>query len=435
MDMMSSFRSLVGFAACAAGAVVMAALGYYFRHKCGHEERRTEAFEGTPVHEGFSQGCSQTVQATMWWPGDQIFSFIVLYPVQIVSSGFLQSSDGHKDTQMDKANPEGCLAKAEEEEDEEEDEVSVVQLNSEELHVLNLEDKVMELEKLLSELHRESEIKSKELEQERQAHRVLKEKYTEMEVVGQNEGLLKSCLDEAEERAKIAVESNAQLERENSNLKNQVKTLHGSVEKLEGELHETQQMCEQILKGQQSELTNLECGSRVREELLFKELEREQKFYCTLWVNYKNTVSCLDEAEERVKIAVESNAQLEYQNSVLLEQRKTLQDSVERLEEQLCETHGKGAKLLKSTLKNENVFLKDRVQTLVESGQTLERQLHETQRLYEEMLSERERERTDHRTLLSQYEHIKGSLAEFQKKAENAQDCRTLEKEMFCKSH
>ncbi|XP_053508036.1 tropomyosin-like isoform X5 [Ictalurus furcatus] len=418
MDMMSSFRSLVGFAACAAGAVVMAALGYYFRHKCGHEERRTEAFEGTPVHED---------------------------PVQIVSSGFLQSSDGHKDTQMDKANPEGCLAKAEEEEDEEEDEVSVVQLNSEELHVLNLEDKVMELEKLLSELHRESEIKSKELEQERQAHRVLKEKYTEMEVVGQNEGLLKSCLDEAEERAKIAVESNAQLERENSNLKNQVKTLHGSVEKLEGELHETQQMCEQILKGQQSELTNLECGSRVREELLFKvaresemkseELEREQKFYCTLWVNYKNTVSCLDEAEERVKIAVESNAQLEYQNSVLLEQRKTLQDSVERLEEQLCETHGKGAKLLKSTLKNENVFLKDRVQTLVESGQTLERQLHETQRLYEEMLSERERERTDHRTLLSQYEHIKGSLAEFQKKAENAQDCRTLEKEMFCKSH
>lgn len=60
-----------------------------------------------------------------------------------------------------------------------------------------------------------------------------------------------------------------------------------------------------------------------------------------------NFQSCLDEAEERVKIAVEANAQLEYQNSVLLEQRKTLQDSVERLKEQLCETHGKGARLLK----------------------------------------------------------------------------------------
>ncbi|XP_053095827.1 uncharacterized protein LOC128317071 isoform X1 [Pangasianodon hypophthalmus] len=164
---MLSFKSLVKFAVCAAGAGAVAA-GVYYVHKRGDEERSTEAFEGTPVDEA---------------------------PVQRASSGFLHSSDGHKDTQMDKATPEGSVAEAEEK--KEKDEVSGVQLNSEELYVLNLEHRVMELEKLLCEAHRQSEMKSKECEQEQQAPRVLMEKYDEVkEVVKQNEELRKECEQE-----------------------------------------------------------------------------------------------------------------------------------------------------------------------------------------------------------------------------------------------
>ncbi|XP_053499413.1 protein FAM184A-like isoform X2 [Ictalurus furcatus] len=406
MDMMSSCRSLVGLAACAAGAVVMAAGGYYYVHKCGLEERKTEAFEGTPVHED---------------------------PVQIVSSGFLQSSDGHKDTQMDKASPEACLEKAEEKDEEEE--VSVVQLNSEELHVPNLVEKVTELEKLFSVVHRKSEIKSKELEQERQAQRVLKEKYEDM----------KSCLDEAEERAKIALESNAQLEHENSNLKDQVTTLQGSVEKLDGEPHE---MCEEKSKSQKCELMKLEEIRRNMEEMLFevvrefkkerKERERERQYYCDLLAGYEDT-------KER----------LEHENANLKDQVTTLHGSVEKLEgelhetQQMCEEKLKGqeSELMKLEFRRksleEMLFEVVRDTALIIKSQKCElMKLEEIRRNMEEMLfevvrefkkerKERERERKDHRNLLSQYEHIKGSRADAQKNAQNTQRCSTLEKEML----
>lgn len=50
---------------------------------------------------------------------------------------------------------------AEPEEKNEKDEVSGVEMNTEAHDVLNLENRVMELEKLLSEAHRESELKNK----------------------------------------------------------------------------------------------------------------------------------------------------------------------------------------------------------------------------------------------------------------------------------
>lgn len=50
---------------------------------------------------------------------------------------------------------------AEPEEKNEKDEVSGVEMNTEALYVLDLENRVMELEKLLSEAHRESELKNK----------------------------------------------------------------------------------------------------------------------------------------------------------------------------------------------------------------------------------------------------------------------------------
>ncbi|XP_053498672.1 tropomyosin alpha-1 chain-like isoform X1 [Ictalurus furcatus] len=443
---MSSCRSLVGLAAYATGAIVMAAGGYYYVHKCGHEERRTEAFEGTPVDED---------------------------PVQIVSSGFLQSSDGHKDTQMDKANPEGCLEKAEEK--DEEDEVSVVQLNSEELHVPNLVEKVTQLEKLFSVVHRKSEIKSKELEQERQAQRVLKEKYEDMKnnlehensnlkdqvktLQGSVEKLEGEPHEMCEEKLKSQKcelmkleeirrnmeemlfevvrefkkerkerererqyycdllagyeDTKERLEYKNSNLKDQVTTLHGSVEKLERELHETQQMCEEKLRGQKCELMNLEFRRKNLDEMLF-EVVRDAGLIIK---------SCLDEAEERAKIALESNAQLEHENSNLKDQVTTLQGSVEKLERELHETQQMCEEKLKSQ--------KCELMKLEEIRRNMEEMLFEVVREFKKERKEREREQKDHTNLLSQYEHIKGCPADTQKNAQNTQRCSTLEKEML----
>lgn len=65
-----------------------------------------------------------------------------------------------------------------------------------------------------------------------------------------------------------------------------------------------------------------------------------------------NFQSSLAEAEERARIAVESNVQLEYENSILTEQIKTLHGSVEKLEGQLCETHKTRVKLMKVSKKS-----------------------------------------------------------------------------------
>ncbi|MCI4386182.1 hypothetical protein PGIGA_G00059390 [Pangasianodon gigas] len=305
-----------------------------------------------------------------------MFLLLHLDPVQRASS------DGHKDTQMDKATPEGSLAEAEEK--KEKDEVSGVQLNSEELYVLNLEHRVMELEKLLCEAHRQSEMKSKECEQEQQAHRVLKEKCDEMkEVEKQNDELCKEC--EQERQA------------------------HSILKKEHDEMKEVVKQYEELLKGHESKLIDLEDRRRCLEELLFEVVQESEM----------KSKSSLAEAEERAKIALESNAQLEYENSILMEQVKTLQGSVENLKGQLCVIHRTRVKLLKNTLEHENSSLKDQVKTLQCSVEKLEGQLHETHRMCKEILNEWERERQYHSTLLSQYEDVKVSLAEVEKSAQN----------------
>lgn len=57
-----------------------------------------------------------------------------------------------------------------------------------------------------------------------------------------------SSLAEAEERAKIAVESNAQLKNENSILVDQINILQNSVGKLEEQCHQIQKMHTNLLK-------------------------------------------------------------------------------------------------------------------------------------------------------------------------------------------
>ncbi|KAF4085603.1 hypothetical protein AMELA_G00097060 [Ameiurus melas] len=178
--------------------------------------------------------------------------------------------------------------------------------------------------------------------------------------------------------SKLQLSTKDTLEDEISNLKDQVKTLQGSLEKLEGQVH------------------NVHC--------MFKEKLK----------------SSLAESEERIKIALESNAQLEHKNSILMEQLKTLQDPEEKLERQLCETHETRAKLLKDTLEQDNSDLNDEVKTLHCSLDKLEEELHDTNRMLEKKLKDSLEQENSNlkdqvKTLQASVEKLEGQVHETQK--------------------
>ncbi|XP_017343428.2 RNA-binding protein 25-like isoform X2 [Ictalurus punctatus] len=175
-------------------------------------------------------------------------------------------------------------------------------------------------------------------------------------------------------------------------------------------------MCEEKSKSQKSELMKLEEIRRNMEEMLFevvrefkkerKERERERQYYCDLLAGYEDT-------KER----------LEHENANLKDQVTALHGSVEKLERELHETQQMCEEKSKSQ--------KSELMKLEEIRRNMEEMLFEVVREFKKERKERERERKDHRNLLSQYEHIKGSRADAQKNAQNTQHCRTLEKEML----
>ncbi|XP_017343423.2 histone-lysine N-methyltransferase, H3 lysine-79 specific-like isoform X1 [Ictalurus punctatus] len=207
-------------------------------------------------------------------------------------------------------------------------------------------------------------------------------------------------------------------------------------------------MCEEKSKSQKSELMKLEEIRRNMEEMLFevvrefkkerKERERERQYYCDLLAGYEDT-------KER----------LEHENANLKDQVTALHGSVEKLErelhetQQMCEEKSKGqeSELMKLEFRRKNLeemlfevvrdtaliikSQKSELMKLEEIRRNMEEMLFEVVREFKKERKERERERKDHRNLLSQYEHIKGSRADAQKNAQNTQHCRTLEKEML----
>ncbi|XP_017328981.1 polyamine-modulated factor 1-binding protein 1 isoform X4 [Ictalurus punctatus] len=209
---------------------------------------------------------------------------------------------------------------------------------------------------------------------------------------------LKSFMAEDKKIVKIVVASTAQQEYENSIMKTQLKTLQGSVEKLEG-LHKTDHIEEKKLKEQEQKLQKslILCydykETRDTLEQENSDLKDEVK---TLQASVETLEGQLHEThlmherklKERIKIALESNAQLERKNSILMEQLKTLQGPEEKLERRLCETHETRVKLLKDTLEQDNSDLKDEVKTLHCSLDRLEEELRDTNRMLEKKLKE-----------------------------------------------
>ncbi|KAK3562047.1 hypothetical protein QTP86_025974 [Hemibagrus guttatus] len=158
-------------------------------------------------------------------------------------------------------------------------------------------------------------------EEEQEAHSHLKSEYHEMmETLTNSEKLLKVSLDEAEEKHQKAVETITQLEEERFNLTDQVKTLRDTVEEMGNQLCDTLLQCEE----------EQEAHSHLKSE--YHEMME------TLTNSEKLLMVSLAEAEEKYQKAVETITQLEEKESNLTVQVKTLQDTVEEMGNQLCDT-------------------------------------------------------------------------------------------------
>ncbi|XP_053490787.1 tropomyosin-like isoform X1 [Ictalurus furcatus] len=315
----SKCKSFTSFAASGAEAL---AAGDYNVQRCEVEEPIREAIEGTIVHK------------------DQVQNV----------------SDGYMDTLMDTAKPEDIL---EHENSDLKDEVKILHCS---------------LDKLEEEL--------------RDTNRMHVRKLTEQEQKLQKSKVL---WYQSEETKDI-------LEQENSNLKDEVKILHCSLDKLEEELRDI---------------------NRINVRKLTEQEQKLQKSQ-VLWY----------QSEETKYI-------LEHENSNLKDEVKILHCSLDKLEEELRDTNRMHVRKLteqeqklqksqvlwyqseetKDILEQENSNLKDEVKTLQASVEKLERQLHETQKFNEEILNEQYREQQKHITLLSMFAAIK---SEAQEKALNA---------------
>ncbi|XP_017333568.1 leucine-rich repeat flightless-interacting protein 1 isoform X1 [Ictalurus punctatus] len=206
-----------------------------------------------------------------------------------------------------------------------------------------LEDRVKELEELLCEARNECE-------REREAHFILQSEYDEMkENLMDKKQLLKVSQSEDEKKHQKAVETIAQLEVENSDLKDQVERLQGRVQNMENLLHATEWECDKLVNDFHMEEDEIKKGVIHIMELL--------------------KVS-LAEDEEKHQKAVETIAQLEVEKS-------DLKDQVERLRLRVWE---------------------------------MENLLHETYRWSADQMNECEREREAYVILQSEYDEMKENL-------------------------
>ncbi|KAI5613413.1 hypothetical protein C0J50_11301 [Silurus asotus] len=197
-----------------------------------------------------------------------------------------------------------------------------------EFRLTEMVDRERSLEEQLTEAIRELEMKCME---QQASNKELKRLWSKFE-----DAL--SFLADAECQEIKALEANAELRHLNSSLikqRDEVKDLGHQCEKL---------FCKQ---------------SNVRVECM-KEQRQSQKDYYTLWIKYEEAASLLVEAKAREKKAMEVNAELKHNNSVLMEQREALKESVKHLRDVFAEHRKMRIRLLK----NENNALKKQVRVL-----------------------------------------------------------------------
>ncbi|KAK3506137.1 hypothetical protein QTP70_017795 [Hemibagrus guttatus] len=324
----------------------------------------------------------------------------------LVESDLMSDVDGVRVTQTDSAVPEDSLSEAEEK--NQTDEVSGAPVDSESS---NLEDRVRELEELLCEAHRECERKNKDRERAEEAYRILQSQYEE--TLKQWDELLMVCLPEAERKYEQAMETNAQLEKEKSNLMSRVDTMQGSMQQLGHILCETRTECVEAKRKYEVER---KLHKYVQAELNKKKENRRE--------NLRSLRESVAEATEKYEEAMVFIDQLEDENSKLKSDVETLQDSVQELDRELSVSR---------------ITCKETTRECDGAKQELRILQSECSEMKEILLKEREQELEAHNIRASQYDQmtlthneklLKISLAEAEARYEQEKETNThLEKE------
>ncbi|KAK3521119.1 hypothetical protein QTP86_001686 [Hemibagrus guttatus] len=248
----------------------------------------------------------------------------------------------------------------------------------------------------ITQLEKEKSNLTDQVKAQKDAHRHLKSEYQEMiETLTNSEKLLKVSLAQAEEKHQKDVETITQLEKEKFNLTDQVKTLQDTVEDLGSQLCDTHLQCD--------ELKN-ECE---REQDVHRLLKSEyQEMMETLTNSEKLLKVSLTEAEGKHQKAVETIAQLEKEKSNLMYQvgaLKDIREDLEYVQTELCEERDK--------IMDEYTGLKDTHNILQDKHKETEEKL----KRFEELLMECEREQEAHRLLKSEDEEMMETLTNSEK--------------------
>ncbi|XP_058251197.1 protein Hook homolog 1-like [Hemibagrus wyckioides] len=330
---------------------------------------------------------------------------------------------------------------------------------------IQLQDRVKELEELLCEAHRDCDLKSKEREQEREAHSILLAEKEEMiKTLTHKEEFLKVTLVEAKENHQKDVETIHQLEKEKSDLTEKVETLRETVEELGNQLTETHVQCDEltdecererethnILQSKYDEMKKT--MTQLEEEN--NQMKQEQEAHNILQSKYDEMIKSheeelLKERETHNILQAENNdmkktiTQLEEEKD---EMKKTLNNKEEFLKVTLAEAEEKHQKII-SQLEEEMFDLTEKVETLRDTVKILMKKLIKTDRECDERINvtlaeaeekhqkdvetihQLEKEKDEmKKTLNNKDEFLKVTLAEAEEKHQKI--ISQLEEEMF----
>ncbi|TUG88272.1 Leucine-rich repeat flightless-interacting protein 2 [Bagarius yarrelli] len=205
-------------------------------------------------------------------------------------------------------------------------------------------------------------------EREQEARNILQMAYDEMKKsLSHKEEKLKASLAEAEEKHQKAVETIAQLQEENFDLLNKVKTLKDTV----------QDMGDQLIE------TNLEC-----DELIIKH-EREQEAYNILQEEYNELKETLIHNEELQKVSL-AEAEEKHQKAM---------NAIAQLETEVSE-------------------LTKQVESQKKTVRDIGTDVSEPNRECDELMDERERERAALNVLQTEYDELKKTVTVYLHKEE-----------------
>ncbi|XP_053350473.1 keratin, type I cytoskeletal 18-A-like [Clarias gariepinus] len=282
--------------------------------------------------------------------------------------------------------------------------------------IQELEDRVRELEELLSESHRNSEIKSKRFDEECEAYSKLKSEYNDLKkTVMQNQELLKefererkahSNLQVEYDKLKIIAMHNEKLLQEFEREREAHSNLQVKCEKLKiTAMHNEELLQSSLAKAKQKHQKAMVCIAQLEDEKddLIKEVKALRETVEDLGNLLSETNKDYDELIEECERERKAHSIIQSQYEEL---KKTVICSEEVLKDSLAKAEQKHQEALKSIaqLENENT---NEVETLRETVEDLGNLLCETSRDCDKLTEECERERTAHSKLLSQLDKLK----------------------------